>query len=164
MGAGKTCLGAHVARLLSMAFYDSDLEVERRCGADIGWIFDIEQESGFRKREAQVIDELSQSTDVVLSTGHSAVVTAVNQDCFRQRGIVVYLNVSLDVQLERARRRIERRPMVEGEDYHEKVVALNASRAPIYEALADLSYNTDHIVPKVLAQAISDDINRLLHG
>ena len=51
MGAGKTTVGRLLARRLKRAFYDSDEEIERRCGVRIPVIFDIEGEPGFRARE-----------------------------------------------------------------------------------------------------------------
>ncbi len=53
-------------------------------------IFDIEGESGFRAREAGVIDELTQRPEIVLATGGGAVLMAENRKCLRTRGFVVY--------------------------------------------------------------------------
>ena len=58
MGAGKTTVGRLLARRLKLRFFDSDLEIERRCGVKIRVIFEIEGEAGFRGREEQVIAEL----------------------------------------------------------------------------------------------------------
>ena len=60
MGAGKTTVGKQLAKSLEMDFYDTDLEIEKRSGVRISTIFEMESESGFRKREAAMIDELTQ--------------------------------------------------------------------------------------------------------
>jgi len=57
MGAGKSAVGRHLARLLHLDFVDSDDEIEARTGVDIAFIFEKEGEEGFRKREVKVIDE-----------------------------------------------------------------------------------------------------------
>src|ERR671912_2361462 len=62
MGSGKTAVGRQLAKLLHLEFYDSDVEVERRTGVDIPYIFDREGEAGFREREREVIDWLTQLT------------------------------------------------------------------------------------------------------
>ena len=62
---GKTTIGGHLARLLEFDFVDSDQEIERRAGADISWIFDIEGEHGFRDREQQVLAALSDGAATV---------------------------------------------------------------------------------------------------
>ena len=56
MGSGKTAVGKQLARLLHLHFYDSDVEIERRTGVDIPYIFEKEGEAGFREREREVID------------------------------------------------------------------------------------------------------------
>lgn len=60
MGAGKSTIGRHLAQQLHMEFFDSDSVIEDRTGADISWVFDVEGEDGFRVREENVIDDLTQ--------------------------------------------------------------------------------------------------------
>ena len=73
MGAGKSAVGRQLARMLHLDFVDSDEEVESRTGVDIPFIFEKEGEAGFRKREATVIDDLSQQEGIVLATGGAEV-------------------------------------------------------------------------------------------
>lgn len=61
MGAGKSTIGRQLAQQLNMEFYDSDQEIEKRTGADVGWVFDVEGEDGFRDREEKVINELTEN-------------------------------------------------------------------------------------------------------
>ena len=68
MGAGKSTIGRHLAEQLHMEFFDSDHEIERRSGADIGWVFDVEGEEGFRIREEKVIGDSPNSRGIVLAT------------------------------------------------------------------------------------------------
>ena len=73
MGAGKSTIGRHLAELLGKSFYDADEEIEKRTGASIAWIFDIEGEPGFRKRESAVLEELTQHENVVVEIGRAHV-------------------------------------------------------------------------------------------
>ena len=59
MGAGKSTVGKLIARKLERRFIDSDHALEERCGVKIPTIFEMEGEAGFRKRESQIIDELT---------------------------------------------------------------------------------------------------------
>ena len=68
MGAGKSTIGRQLAQQLNMEFYDSDQEIEKRTGADVGWVFDVEGEDGFRDREEKVINELTEKQGIVLAT------------------------------------------------------------------------------------------------
>jgi len=101
MGAGKTTIGRHLAEILAWPFVDSDHEIELRTGASIPWIFDMEGEEGFRKREEQMIAELTQRQHIVLATGGGAVLREINRKNLHQRGIVVYLETPVSMQLER---------------------------------------------------------------
>ena len=71
MGAGKSTIGRELADRLHLEFFDSDQEIERRTGADIAWVFDLEGEEGFRKREEGVIEDLSEKQGIVLSSRSS---------------------------------------------------------------------------------------------
>lgn len=137
MGVGKTTIGKMLAEELGLEFYDSDLEIERRAGADIGWIFDVEGEEGFRVRESGVIDELTAKTGILLSTGGGSVLNVDNRHHLQSRGVVVFLDTSLEIQLRRTERD-KKRPLLQHVD-HEKVLAeLKAQRDPVYHEVADI--------------------------
>src|SRR5260221_7642008 len=92
MGAGKTTVGRLLAKRLKRSFYDTDEEIERRCGVRIPVIFDIEGEAGFRAREKQVIAELCELENAVLATGGGGVLSGENCPINPGRGIVVFLH------------------------------------------------------------------------
>ena len=104
MGAGKSTIGRQLAKSLSRTFVDSDKEIEDRTGVDIPLIFELEGEQGFRDREREMIDELSQRNDVVLATGGGAVLDERNRQHLAARGLVIYLQTSVDQQLQRTGR------------------------------------------------------------
>ena len=142
MGAGKTSTGRYLARKLGKHFYDSDHEIEKKMGASLSWIFDIEGMEGYRKREAGVIDELSQLQNIVLSTGGGCVETPEVRQHLAARGIVVYMEVSLQTQLNRLKHD-RRRPLLQGGNPQEVLIKLWEEREPFYEGLADLTVATD---------------------
>jgi shikimate kinase len=159
MGAGKSSVGKYLAKQLNMDFYDTDEEIEIRTGVDIGWIFDIEGEAGFRKRETLVIDELTQLPSIVLATGGGSVLEPENQQLLKSRGTVIYLEVSLKHQETRTLND-SRRPLLRVENKQEILEKLQGEREPIYAALADLRVQTDQRT----VRAVTDDIiNYLKH-
>ena len=89
MGAGKSTIGRHVAKALNLDFYDTDQEIEKRTGAEIAWIFDIEGEKGFRLREQHVVDELTQKQSIVLATGGGVILASENRVALASRGTVI---------------------------------------------------------------------------
>ncbi|MEJ2572917.1 MAG: shikimate kinase, partial [Gammaproteobacteria bacterium] len=96
MGAGKSTIGRHLAKSLGMEFVDSDHELERRTGASIPLIFDVEGEAGFRQREKKLIDELTQRNRIVLATGGGVVLDPDNRAWLRERGRVIYLYATVE--------------------------------------------------------------------
>lgn len=137
MGVGKTTIGKMLAAELGLTFYDSDHEIERRAGADIAWIFDVEGEAGFRARETSVIDELSNETGVLIATGGGSVLAPENRRCLQSRGTVVFLDTSLETQLRRTERD-KKRPLLRDVDHEKVLTRLKADRDPIYNEMADL--------------------------
>ena len=135
MGAGKSTIGRLLSQELKFEFYDSDKVIEERCGADIPWIFDMEGEVGFRRREHEVIEELSALNGIVLATGGGVVVTPENRRLLHDRGCVVYLWTPVEVQLARTRND-RNRPLLQTADPQAKLEALFAERDPLYREVA----------------------------
>src|SRR5690606_24280064 len=127
MGAGKTTVGRLVARHLNKGFYDTDHEVERRTGVNIPLIFELEGESGFRRRESAVIAELAQADNVVLATGGGAVLLPENRAILKQCGIVVYLRANVN-ELWLRTRNDKNRPLLQTENPRQKLEQLFAER------------------------------------
>jgi shikimate kinase len=94
MGSGKSAVGRQLARDLQLDFRDSDEEIEDRTGVDIPFIFEKEGEAGFRKREAQIIAELTSLDQIVLATGGGSILDPENRRLLAANGTVVYLRTS----------------------------------------------------------------------
>ncbi|OUS28332.1 shikimate kinase I [Gammaproteobacteria bacterium 45_16_T64] len=161
MGAGKSTIGRQVSSLLHYEFVDSDHEIEDRSGADIPWIFDVEGEEGFRKRESAMIDELTLRTHIVLATGGGAVMREDNRRIIEARGIVVYLKATVEQQLARTARD-QNRPLLQTDNPREVLTELMALRDPLYNDIADYVVETDQGGVKDVASRIvslvSDDL------
>jgi len=142
MAVGKSTVGRQLAEALKMPFFDADEEIERRAGAEISWIFDVEGEIGFRQREAAIIDELTQHQGIVLATGGGAVLLEENRRCLAARGIVVHLDSPIEKLIARTRRDTKR-PLLQGSDPAAKLRELQLQRGPLYAEIADHRVLTD---------------------
>lgn len=160
MGAGKTAIGRELARRLGHEFLDSDQEIERRTGVDIALIFEKEGEAGFRRREHQVIEELSRREHIVLATGGGAVLDPANRACLKSRGLVIYLKTSVPHQMDRTGH-TARRPLLATPDRETRLRELFEQRQPLYEELAQLTINTDHGRVASLAAQILQELERI---
>lgn len=152
MGAGKSTIGRHLARVLGQRFVDADREIEARTGASISLIFDLEGEAGFRRRESAVIAELAAGEGLVVATGGGAVLDPGNRAALRQRGTVVYLHAPLEVLIRRTRRDRDR-PLLQTADPRASLERIVLDRDPLYREVADLVIETDHrSVPSVVSE------------
>lgn len=158
MGAGKSAVGRQLARTLHRSFMDSDDEIESRTGVDIPFIFEKEGEAGFRKREAAVIDDLTNIDGVVLATGGGAIIDPESRSRLGGRGFVVYLYTTAEQQLSRTNKGRER-PLLGNGDRREILEALLLERDSLYREIADLIVETDgrkvHSVANEIIEKVS---------
>lgn len=160
MGAGKTTVGRQLARRLNQPFFDSDREIESSCGVDIPTIFDFEGESGFRCREERMIDFLTSKENIVLGTGGGAVLREANRDRLKKRGVVVFLDVDIDVQVERTSRN-NSRPLLQQGDPRATLLEISRKRGPIYRELAHVHISTSNQRHQKVVDKICNELDKL---
>ncbi len=153
MGSGKTTIGRLLAKQLSREFVDSDWYIESQTGADVAWIFAKEGEAGFRVRETRAIDELTRHSQIVLATGGGAVISAENRKFLHERGIVVYLNASVDVQMIRTAKD-KSRPLLQQPNPRQILQDLYQIRDPLYRQIAHIIMPTGHTYPRYMVNQL----------
>lgn len=144
MGAGKSSIGKRLARKLGLEFVDVDLRLEQIVGASVPVIFELEGEAGFRLREEELLAQLMLGRDQVIATGGGAVLSPGTRELLRKRGFVVYLKLGIAEQLDRLARD-HTRPLLAVADRQQKLESLAAVRNPLYEALADLAFDSNRL-------------------
>jgi len=154
MGSGKSTVGRRLASALGRPFVDADREIESRCGVAIATIFEVEGETGFRRREAALIDELTRRYGLVLATGGGAVLLEETRGRLRERGLVVYLCASA-AELWHRLRHDKVRPLLRTPDPRQRIAELVAQRDPLYRECAHLVVQTgrqpaDKVVQEIL--------------
>ncbi len=159
MGAGKTTIGRQLAKKLSVDFFDSDHEIEKRTGVKISLIFEIEGEEGFRRRETQVLRELSLMNNIVLSTGGGAVTQADNRKVLKSNGYIIYLKSSPEMLFKRTADD-KRRPLLQGDDRLEQIRKILIEREPVYIEMADEIIDSERMSIKQIIQKILKQINK----
>ena len=160
MGAGKTTIGRILARKLGKRFIDSDHEIEARTGASIPWIFEIEGEDSFRRREAEVIRDLTAQDGIVLATGGGAVLDPANRAYLKERGSVVYLRANVSSIMLRTSHD-KNRPLLQTADPRKKLEELTAQREPLYREIADLVIDTGRPNVQSMVQTILAQLSAL---
>ena len=157
MGAGKTSVGRHLAKLIKLDFVDSDTEIESRTGVDIAYIFEKEGEEGFRRREKKIIDEISSRKGVVLATGGGTIMDVENRKNLSSRGYVIYLYTNVKKQVERVKKGRER-PLLTNKDPEKILKDLMEIRDPLYREIAECVITTNGRHINSIAEEIFDTL------
>ena len=163
MGSGKTTIGRLIARRLGKRFVDSDHAIEARTGASIPWIFEIEGEGSFRRREAEMIRELTAQDGIVLATGGGAILDPASRALLAERGTVIYLRASIGSILQRTSHD-KNRPLLQTADPRRKLEQLLVQREPLYREIAHLVIDTGRPTGQSMVQTILEQLDALEAG
>jgi shikimate kinase len=134
MCSGKTKVGRALAQLLDRAWVDIDRTIEERIGPLTPWV-QRHGEAAFRELERDVLHALLSREDVVISCGGGTPAAFDNMDRMLAHGTVVWLDVPLEVLVQRCARYGTDRPLLfglKGETLRERVETLLAERRAIY--------------------------------
>ena len=142
-GSGKSTVG-RLVQMEGFEFFDTDVEIEKRCGYSIKALIREKGEGYFRSLETEVIREVSAQGCRVISTGGGAVLREENVRALKQNGKLYFLNADIS-RLQAT----DDRPL---SDTREKLEQLYKERMEIYQNTADV------IVPDLPAPQEADYI------
>lgn len=114
MGSGKSTLGAQLARRLDYRFMDMDQLIEDTAEMGIPEIFAEHGEEVFRKWEHDILQELCQRENIVISTGGGAPCHSGLMDLMNAHGTTVYLKLTPEALLSRLINSRTERPLIKG--------------------------------------------------
>lgn len=154
MGAGKTELGQYLNRVLNRPFYDTDQVIEAEMGLSVASLFSTRGESWFRNQEAQTVELLTHLASIILATGGGAILNSDNRLYLKTRGHVIYLKARIETLWDRIKDTGNTRPLLQDEHPFEKMKALLAMRAPLYEETAHTIIDTDDLTLEELGACV----------
>ncbi|MDL1955941.1 MAG: shikimate kinase AroL [Candidatus Desulfofervidus auxilii] len=157
---GKTTIGKLLAQKLNKPFIDTDILIEKRAGKTIAEIVKEEGWSGFRKREKMIIKELAEKEDIVLALGGGAILDAENVECLKKNGIFIWLKAKPETILKRLyqdKKTTSQRPSLTGKSLDAEINQILKERLPIYENIADISIDTDKMLPEEIIKIIMEE-------
>ena len=154
MGAGKSTIGIKIAELTGRRWYDTDGVISDRHGK-ISDIFEYYGEPHFRKLETEVVKELAEQDDLVISTGGGLVLKSENNAVLQKNGKIVFLRASLQTLNQRLVLD-GTRPLLQAstESISDRLSKLLNERTPIYEHVADYIVDVDNKTPLEIAKEI----------
>ncbi|MBR6262060.1 MAG: shikimate kinase [Prevotella sp.] len=119
MGAGKTTLGKALSKELGIPFYDLDWYIESRMRRTVEQIFAENGEEGFRKIEYNMLHEVAEFEDVIISCGGGTPCFFDNMDYLNQQGETIYLKATPEVLLGHLKMGKVVRPLLKGKSQEE---------------------------------------------
>ena len=132
MGAGKTSLGRELSQLTGRQHLDTDHMLQQRLGRPIPQLFKIYGEATFREHETSILKSI-ETCEAVISTGGGIVLKDRNWDELKRIGLVIYVKVALADLTDRLSTSKKKRPLLQVEDWEEKVRSILEQREPLYE-------------------------------
>ncbi len=154
MGAGKTTIGVKIAELTGKRWYDTDGLIVDKHGK-ISDIFEYYGEAHFRKLETEIVKELAQKDDLVISTGGGLVLKKENNELLQKNGKIIFLRASLETLAKRLKVDGER-PLLQAstENIRDRLSRLLKERSPVYEHVADYIVDVDGKTPERIAEEV----------
>ncbi len=150
MGSGKSTIGNILAQKLNMKFVDVDTEIEKKEDMKISDIFKEKGEPYFRELEKKEIEKLTQKENLVVSTGGRLGADLENMKKMKKTGIVIWLDVPLNIILERCKND-QNRPLLQ--QSIEDLKKLYENRKKVY-SIADIHINVTNQTPEEIVKEI----------
>lgn len=136
MGSGKTTIGKALSKETGMMFYDLDWYIESRMHKTVSQIFAERGEEAFRKMEYNMLHEVAEFEDVIISCGGGTPCFFDNMDYLSQQGDVVYLKASPDTLYKHLLMAKVERPLLKDKTQDELIDYITshlAEREPYYQ-------------------------------
>ena len=157
MGSGKTTVGKALSKETGMMFYDLDWYIESRMRKTVSQIFAEKGEEAFRKIEYNMLHEVAEFEDVIISCGGGTPCFFDNMDYLNQQGDVVYLKATPETLYKHLLMAKVERPLLKDKSPEELIAYITdhlKERAPFYEKAhytlnVNVLDNTDKIATSV---------------
>lgn len=153
MGCGKSTVGKNLARKSGRKFVDMDTYIEEKAGMTVSEIFEKHGENGFRDMEHEVCLELAEMNELVIASGGGAFTFERNVNAFKNKDIIVFLDVPIEVIKNRLKND-KTRPLLQRPDRDKAMKELFDKRYPIYKKAADIVVAGQHTPLKTAYQVI----------
>ena len=136
MGSGKTTVGKALSKETGMMFYDLDWYIESRMRKTVSQIFAEKGEESFRKIEYNMLHEVAEFEDVIISCGGGTPCFFDNMDYLNQQGDVVYLKATPETLHKHLLMAKIERPLLKGKNTEELIAYITEhleQREPFYQ-------------------------------
>ncbi len=165
MGSGKTTIGKALSKETGMMFYDLDWYIENRMRKPVSQIFAEKGEEGFRKIEYNMLHEVAEFEDVIISCGGGTPCFFDNIDYLNQQGDVIYLKATPEVLYKHLLMARVERPLLKNKTPEELIAYIQnhlKEREPYYskaQHILDVSLMDDYDKIKYSVEKLRNLLN-----
>lgn len=156
MGVGKTSVGKALSKRLNIDFIDTDCEIEKITINTITEIFEKYGEKYFRKLENQILKNLVQSDNKIISTGGGIIVSKENYEILKKEENVIFLDASTETIIQHLSKETHIRPLLkDSKNLYKKIDDLMSIRYERYKEVCNIRIdvngkNIDEVVSQIL--------------
>ena len=156
MGVGKSTVSNALQNTFAMDVVEMDEMIAKKNNMSISEIFDLHGEAYFRNEETNLLKEVGNEKNKIVSCGGGVAMREINVQEMRKSGKIILLTAKPETILERVKENHDR-PLLENNKTVEYVSELMEKRRPAYEAAADIVIATDgksanEICEEIIAQ------------
>ena len=165
MGAGKTTIGKALAAETGLPFYDLDWYIENRMHKTVKQIFDERGEEGFRTIERNMLHEVAEFENVILSCGGGTPCFFDNMDYMNHTGETVFLDVCPEVLFRRLKIAKAKRPLLANKTDEELMQVITSAlekRLPYYSK-AKWRFNAEELESYAQIDRAVSRLNELIN-
>jgi shikimate kinase len=142
MGSGKTTVAKQLSDRKGLPFIDCDTYLETQENSSISDIFKLKGECYFREKETELLSTLLVSKSSIVSTGGGCITSPQNQLILKKLGYIIYLHCEFSVLLKRLSSEHEKRPLLQGNNFENRLKQLFNKRLPLYRKVATIEIDT----------------------
>ena len=159
MGCGKTSVSIAMNQLYGKNIVEVDDRIIAKEGRSINQIFAESGENYFRDLETEMLKELADEDNIIVSCGGGMVLREENRRLMKENGVIIWLDATPETILDRVKDD-DSRPNLKGKKNVKDIKALTNQRADAYAEAADIKVDTDGKTIREVAKEIYESVNR----
>lgn len=158
MGTGKSTVAQELQKKLDMKLVEMDARIVQEQGMSINEIFSQFGEDHFRDVESQLVLDIGQEENTIVSCGGGVVLRNENIANMKKSGTVIFLAATPQTIYDRVKDSSER-PILNGHMNVAYISELMEKRHVLYEAAADIRIDVDDKTVADICEEIVGKVN-----